>query len=640
MPKSSNDNNKNRIDLAYASQIKDGDELHNINSYEYLKNIASAIPEQSQIPVLISLRRYFQKNPDYKPRTAYGNHYSRFLLKMENDIEKIRIEKSQWIRDLQLAQARLVLLMSLPDDQRKTPDILFFMSGYQNTINELSARIKNIDQVINLIYANPNQALERAAKMMHDVVRSTHQTSEKIEEKIRSRMQGKEKGAFDKFANKLNYVLAHRDQNKSTPQQEGSYLGRLTTMLSSNFKPQMSTSLASIRQYDYKNALMHPVEYRFGTQGQYHKGKARISPLFEEWLQVQAGQYAGTEKKITHIYFNNLARDRSDYEGKREKKLTHELEGLEGRHSNVAVITLPADKGLMHVNLTRKHARSQSYKDAFDAIRDIATGESLENIQDFYISPAVKGLLYREQPEQDVINKLLASSFEKLGFSPDSVLSDAEVQAVYFHFIKYELTRFIIDTLQPVSFNMSCKDAIDRGGVSSLYYNLLRSIESGQPMSREEFERGLHAAPTLVKGRGMNHHTILIWNALNNYMKGLEKTNSPIPSWLSEWHTENIPKYSREYFLNKLEEYVAERAKGPAKYSIFGQFVSHDKVAAVNKLLSIIRDPNVSADFTEKEWGALNDGSLKQICREAEKHGVFRLHDCKPSQSIHMPKHD
>jgi len=105
-----------------------------------------------------------------------------------------------------------------------------------------------------------------------------------------------------------------------------------------------------------------------------------------------------------------------------------------------------------------------------------------------------------------------------MGIKPEDVLSSAQKQAVWLHFIKFELTNYILNKLQPNSYNFSCKDAIDRGTVSSLYYNLHQSFALNQPISRDEFERDLDIAAANVKGRGMNFHRRILWNAIDCYV--------------------------------------------------------------------------------------------------------------------------
>src|SRR4029078_2922135 len=98
-------------DLSFADQIKDGDELRNINCYEYLKNITKNISEHAEVAPLVKLRNFFIENPNYQTNYAYGNLYTDFLLDYEehlNDLEKYRkniiatIKKSKALIEQQL----------------------------------------------------------------------------------------------------------------------------------------------------------------------------------------------------------------------------------------------------------------------------------------------------------------------------------------------------------------------------------------------------------------------------------------------------------------------------------------------------------------------------------------------------------
>ena len=141
-----------------------------------------------------------------------------------------------------------------------------------------------------------------------------------------------------------------------------------------------------------------------------------------------------------------------------------------------------------------------------------------------------------------MLSRLLLDSFEKLGVDMNGQISKAQEQAVYFHFIKFELTNFIIDKIGPDFFNMTCKDGIDRGGVASAYYNLMKSIECGYPMSEKEFNRALHGATALVKGRPMNHHVDLMWNVLDQYMKGKFGRLPKGCDWMVRWGDKCKPR--------------------------------------------------------------------------------------------------
>lgn len=611
-----------RIDLVQvenAIHIRGGDELRNINSYEYLLNVYMALqgilrdspftkdkdPLKIRLPKeffpLNKIYELFSEFHAYNPRYAYGDLYTRFILDLEDNLANIKKYIENEARKEDSNPQRIELLTAL----------------YTNGIK--------------IIYANPNLGLERSGKMVEDILESTLHTESVVEKSVTKRMK-RGSGVFSSSI------------NKTTPQQEGSGMGRFSAMVSSDFKPQSTTSMASIRVYDYKldqygrHRTDLPLEYRFGTQGQYHGGNPRVSPLFKGFLEVQkkdreANPPIGPTTRITHIYFNNLGLDRSGYEGNREKRLTEQLHQLERDHDNVAVITLPADKGLMDKHLIEDHRKIIQAKDAFKDMVNIANGTSDRNVKDFYISDDIKKLLYGvdrdtggydKDNEEIVLHRLLVDSFKKLGlYGQDVVISPSEMQAIYFHFIKYELTNYIIETLKPASFNMSCKDAIDRGGVSSAYYNVMKSLELGQPMSKEEFYRALHAAPTLVKGRGMNHHSKLIWNAVDKYLNGPH--GGAAPAWLVTWRKDHAPSNTKVHLLEALDNYLLERTQDSRVKFLGGKFDKGTKVNAATKLRALINNPDdETIIFTPKEWDAMNDKRLSKIVSKMLETGYVK----------------
>ncbi|OAJ33019.1 hypothetical protein [Piscirickettsia salmonis] len=93
---------------------------------------------------------------------------------------------------------------------------------------------------------------------------------------------------------------------------------------------------------------------------------------------------------------------------------------------------------------------------------------------------------------------------------------------------------------------MTCKDGIDRAGIASAYYNLMQSMKGQMCLSQEEFERALHAAPALVKGRGMNHHIETLWNAVDCYLNSMKERGEghQVPLWLTQWRDKNRPSFA------------------------------------------------------------------------------------------------
>lgn len=635
-----------KVDLSYAPQISGGDELRNINCYEYLLYIAGKI-QKDHPDMLVAFRglfEFFSENPSYRSDMAYGDLYTLVLEVLEIELDKLSAQ---------------------PDSYQKA--------------------LKNNAEMIRALYLNSNLGLERAAAMISSSTSGTTHASSHTAKEVRRRLT----------------ASSDTQVNQITPQQLGSLLGRARTffdaVIRGEFKPQLSTSMASIRRYDYTNIFRQlPNELRFGTQGEFHQGRARVSPLFEAWLRVTYGDYAqipsanlpssttvvaaaaaaaatvaspasaidpvlSTSSQLSssvestflsgsgvvqaeeartrpYIYINNLGLDRDSIEGRMERELTLALHDLELRHPQIAVITLPADKGLLDLSSLNKHQKEMTYDGAFWRMLDVAMDRSSEKVKDFYISGKMRGILFGDDldNQKSRFESLLINSFSKLGFKPGDKLTPAEFHAVYFHFIKFELTNYILTKLNPDAFNISCKDAIDRGGVSSAYYNLVKSIEMGSPMSKEEFLRALHAAPALVKGRAINHHAKAIWNALNQYVQYADK--STIPTWLPAWIAENRLLGTRQDFIVKLEAYIeSRRNEAPSPHTLFGSYQAAEKISAATKLLSLLKGEITDFAPSQKERGALNDGRLGELVEGMRSYGVLEQNKFKPDRESSYP---
>ena len=451
-------------------------------------------------------------------------------------LQKINLSDTllRWLKDI-VGDTVTHSLESIQGDYNPTIDYAAcyteLLHGIEDHLADLPAYGLNQQEQQNFIlslYDNDNHILERTFDKIKDIPTNAtprdHRTAKKISHQIRD-------------------TSKHRIHRKTqSPSDIGSPIGRLASIMSDDFKPQHTTGLATIRHYNYRRDAAIQ-EYRFGTQGQRHQGQVRVSPLFEAWLSAHKAAYRADDNTITHVYINNLARDRDEnvlelHAGKKESDLTTALEKLEERHTNVAVITLPADKGLMQASAFKKTIRSLPYQDCFDTFLNIAMERHIANgPTDFYISTNIRRKLFDGQDDVK-LRKLIEESFSELHIQSGSLLSPAEQQAVWVYFIKFKLTDYILVNLSPKSVNFTCKDAIDRGGVSSVYYHVMKSIQSGTPITREEFERAIHAAPTLVKARGMNHQINVLWNAIDVYLRHPDNNT---PDWLYEWRDMNCP---------------------------------------------------------------------------------------------------
>lgn len=530
------------------------EELHNRNCFNYLRslNIADSVLKQfppSLRKPLFTLRG--QSARDYNAQTAYADLYTHFFIYIEASIESLY--PSNLARDtlqkLNVAIAAKHLLEQQTDSNVPGQSQIGQMIKFRD--NEIQERTvqknknEEWDRFIISIYNNDNNILVDTYEAIKHIPLAHTPIQKGIEHRISDHTKD--------TGNSVN-------RTAKSPAYAGSLWGRFSAMLSDNFKPQHDTSLATIRRYAWHRDSAI-TEQRFGTQGQRHEGAVRVSPLYERYLECEARRTT-TSEQITNIYFNNLGRDRTGLEGEKEQALTRELEALESRHPNIAVITLPADQGLMSSSLHENMKLRHEYAVVNHEFLQIAAEDpaATRKIKDFHISPEIRGRVfmgadtkYSKEAEKQKLRELLDDSFRAMGIKADSLLSDAQQQAVWFHFVKFALPNHIISTLNPHHINFSCKDAIDRGGVSSAYYNLVKSFSCADPMSRDEFEQALHAAPAMVKGRGINHHIKLLWNTIDNYINTHYEDikTDPNKAWLLEWRDANCPHARVDNYLKQ-----------------------------------------------------------------------------------------
>ena len=467
------------------NQTLSSDALHNRNCYVYFLQLKPLInPElEALLPQFAELHRILKQ--EYNEHFPYGDLYSSLLISLEKIIE--------------------------------------------NNGSLSSAQTKALDGVIETVYNNNNHILEHEfSGWINGIASQTRPLKPNPSRDISKNLKDPTKT--------INYI---------SPNTVEGLIPRFLSMFSKDFKPQFGTNIPSVKNYSYKT-IEDATEFRFSTQAQRHQGAVRVSPLFKRWLKINAQKYP--EQTIHHIYFNNLAYDTDHFDIARtkERALTQALHDLEqDPRLKIMVITLPANDGLMNSKHYQITQDKLPYTAVFDELLFMLQGKKHKsNISDLSISPEERKLLFgTSKQEQKILSMLLTQSFKYMGINAQDYLSTAQKQAVYVHLIKYELTNYIINILKPKSYNFSCKDAIDRGAVSSTYYNMMKSFLSAQPMQRKEFERALDAAAANVKGRGMNFHRNIIWNALDAYVNANYSTLSADnkKAWLIYWRDMNCP---------------------------------------------------------------------------------------------------
>lgn len=493
-------------------------EQSNISSHQLHNKACFAYLQELQIPPIISdqlaflpgharLKRIADKQEIYDPKYAYADLFSA-LCKANEDV-----------------------ILPFIAEQKKNHALSKVILNQEKLSDAEEQRIQDFNKYISSFFLNDNKYLQNNYDHLKSTVDNLSPTSLSAEKAIKE-------------------LLRDKDPNSNTetlsPEKMGSNPVLLATMVSSNFKPQHGTSLKTI----IDNKEGEPILLRLGTIAQRHEGEPRIDPLVDSFFEAQASTVS--KDKVTHVTFNLLGRDREGFEGEKEKELTEVIEAAETKHPNVCMITLPADKGLMKGDLFKDIKTEHSYQDTVKELLLIATENpnAQTKIKDFHMSSRTRARLYLDEngkyskdKELAVLTDLFNKSAEKLNINTQEPISAAQQQALWFHFIKYEFTNYAIDKLNPLTYNIDCKDGIDRGAAHRAYYRLLKNIEAGTPMTRDAFQEALHAAAAGNKGRGMNHHHNMIWNAVDAYVNAnyVSIKDNPEKAWMLQWRDWNCP---------------------------------------------------------------------------------------------------
>jgi hypothetical protein len=504
-------------------EIRKEQDSHNKNCFNYLQAIALAQPTAPAFKraPLNALRLNPQEFQEYIASIPYGNRYAKFLTALEKQLEPI-----------------------------DSPLRIF--------LDKASTEQKRVHRNwINAIYDNPGNLLKATYQTFQETFKNRHLTDGLAENIIKKNLRHQQ------------------DASKVNPKASSHPVSLAQDNFGPTYKPMLKTGLATQINYSYKENVEEDDatkamarELRLATQAERHWGRTRISPLFLEWLQVNrvppTVPFENPEKEdkelpepeITHVYFNLLKRDAPkgmlDSAALNESWFSSKLEALEHNPltPNILVITLPAHRGIFSEHLTFSHKKTLTKQAICQAFLDIAKGrQKAGRINDFYLSPKAKEMLYKELPEEARLDELIKNSFKALGLDEQETLSPSQQQALWFHFTKFEFPCFVLNTVPAKTFNFTCKDGIDRGAIASSYFNLISSIEHGLPLSEDEFYQANHAAAAMVKGRGLNYHNEFLFNAVYHFVLNSQEQilQDAGCAWLVDWLSDNVPHHALDH---------------------------------------------------------------------------------------------
>ena len=300
--------------------------------------------------------------------------------------------------------------------------------------------------------------------------------------------------------------------------------------------------------------------------GSQTRNRKDVHPTFQRYLLAKGQNQE--KNKIAYLYINLMKRDQSvqvtqkgltdNFVRSSEGARSHALEALnKNKDLKVAVVTLPADGPffLGNFNMAKGKAKKSKKEGLVSILKAVKTSIQ-DDLNDFYFSDNIKERLFG-----DFTNNVIDSLFydavrDIMGPVVPTTVNAEERQAILFHFVKYTLTNYIIENLDPLAYNTSCKDAIDRGAIHSLWYHLNMLYKHGTPMSEEAFYKHLYAPALLVKYRPINDNQNLIWNAMRFRLANDPDFKQAHP-WAQDWINKNSPKSMRKDFLSDSENDIS-----------------------------------------------------------------------------------
>lgn len=316
---------------------------------------------------------------------------------------------------------------------------------------------------------------------------------------------------------------------------------------------------------------------RLGAQTQ---GEGEVNPTFKRYLLANARTAAkadqdtkqdqGAKSDYQYVYISLLKRGQEHQDTKKtgfnrlldkfvrfsEGKRANALEDInKEKHLKAAVITLPADGEFflgdfsMKKGMNKDNNQNQLVKASvlLDQLKDSINN----NKNDFYMTDEVKNKLFGPNCDNGKLDALykqamkdvLGPRAEKMGL--DTKMTQEQRSAVLFQFVKGNLSNHIISELNPKAYNMSCKDAIDRGGIHTLWHHMNLKHEQGKPMSEKDFHKFLDSPALIVKYRPLNDNRNVLWNALKHRMDA-DPSFKENHQWANKWLEKNAPPEAKK----------------------------------------------------------------------------------------------
>ena len=224
---------------------------------------------------------------------------------------------------------------------------------------------------------------------------------------------------------------------------------------------------------------------------------ASVTPEFRCFLESR-----GSSEH--HLYLNRQRR--TGIEGNR----SHALEKLQdhtGLQGKVTVVTLPADGDFYN------QRQSFSKDCTLQALQAQMVNLMVDNQQGFFFPAVLRQRLSGNGDDfSTFLSRSLNASAQELEIRQDAALDRKQRRAFIFHFLNKTLVESLIQTVDATTYNHTCKDDIDRGGVANAYLFAVKNRPAASATAEEleafarEVEAKTNAPAVEVKKREVIEH--------------------------------------------------------------------------------------------------------------------------------------
>ncbi len=546
-----------------------------------------------------------------------------------------------------------------PNDAQLIYTNLMTVFSSDNIKLDPSINTPNLDKIYTALFNENLYLIDVISKKLETETMYKHlgeiiSPKEKSRDRFQKILGEKTLGIFNESGNHATFTaLTHPESNLSK---------LFSGLLGFDYAPTLYNNIP----YAYDEKLgntQRPVRRRLGTPVTSHRNMTKldtkigrlsssVSQSFLNFLTANSRNNQDKEK-IDYVYIN-LQKLKDDTEKSKKPAIFNErliehnrflvLQRIE-ENSHVALITLPADNKYFVEGFDKKHGKPllknklQENFQPYDVLLEEIIDSIKNNKHDVYISNRIKAKLFENI---DDLHKEIAPLFEQaltdiLGSNADhsiEKISMSQRQAILFHFYKHYFTEFIIRKLQPISFNISCKDAIDRGGIHNLWNILCLHIDNGLPFSLQDFEAYLNIPAILVKDRPVNEHINLLINVLGHYYYHLAAEKQALIPWVPAWLESNSyykEKSAAAYQWSYKDDssIVTFKELHPENYSDLYRAVTSGDIGKVLEILN--NNQNLSIWDGTQQTDTILLGAIRNNRFDIFNILIFHLNDKNPA---------